>query len=134
LIEEFVKDEKTSTVLPRIFEDILNRYEIEALYYTRGPGSFMAIKISYIFLKSLSISLNIPLYATDGFVFNENSPIKAIGNLYFMKENGKIQPKKIGDKDMRKGSDFKLPKKLEREVFTDEIEPLYILPAVKETN
>lgn len=55
LIETISTEEKTSDILPKIFENILQKYEIKNLFYAKGPGSFMAIKITYLFLKSLSI-------------------------------------------------------------------------------
>ena len=55
LLEVISSEEKSSDVLPTIFEDIFNRYSVEKLFYANGPGSFMAIKVAYIFLKSLSI-------------------------------------------------------------------------------
>jgi hypothetical protein len=88
----------------------------------------MAIKVSYIFLRTLSIVHQIPLYATEGFTFNENHPIKATGALYFMKKDGKISTKKITAPIVLK--DFILPQKLEPALFSRDIEPLYVLPAV----
>ena len=86
----------------------------------------MSIKISYIFLKTLAISKNLQLFATDGFTFNQNSAIKAIGTLYFIKKNGKIQTQKIDSEIVP----FNLPKRLDKTVFSTDSEPLYILPAL----
>ena len=127
LIETISTDEKSSEVLPRIFEDILNNYDVKALYYAKGPGSFMAIKITYIFLKSLSILKNIPLFATDAFYFNENQPIKAIGKLYFVKLSSKIETQKL---EKVPQSIFKLRDVLEYDEFTTESTPLYAIGAV----
>ena len=110
-------------------QTILKSYTPQAYYFARGPGSFMAIKITYLFLRTLSITQNVPLLATDGFAFNQNSPIKAVGTLYFSKENGKITTQKI-DTQKEKIHPFALPQKLDKEIFSDENEPLYILPAV----
>jgi tRNA A37 threonylcarbamoyladenosine modification protein TsaB len=119
---------KTSDTLPKLFKNILDKYQLHTLYYAKGPGSFMAIKVSYIFLRTLSITYNIPLYATEGFTFNANHPIKATGALYFMKKDGKISTKKI--KAPVEPKDFILPQRLEPALFTEDIEPLYVLPAV----
>ncbi len=89
----------------------------------------MAIKISYLFLKTLSISKNLQLFATDGFEFNENSPIKAVGTLYFIKKNGRITTQKIDD-IKSKIKLFNLPQKLDINIFTSDNKPLYILPAL----
>jgi len=128
LLESFVKDEKTSDILPVVFEELLKKYEIKNLFYAKGPGSFMAIKITYIFLRTISITNNIPIFATDGFSFNENSPIKAVGSRFFMKKNDNITVENL--KDITKVKSFKLPTILDKTIFSAEIEPLYVLPAV----
>ena len=111
-----------------MFDEILQKYTINALYYAKGPGSFMAIKVTYIFLRTLGISHNVPLFATEGFTFNDNNPIKATGALYFMKKDGKILTKKVTMPLEQLG--FSLPNILEPALFTDDVEPLYVLPAV----
>ncbi len=88
----------------------------------------MAIKLSYIFLRTLSITKNIPLFAAEGFCFNNNQPIKATGALYFLKKDGKILTEKM-DPSIAHG-DFVLPQRLEKALFTKETAPLYVLPAV----
>jgi len=128
LIESFVSEEKTSEALPKIFNEILSRFDINRVFYARGPGSFMAIKVSYIFLMSLAVVKNIELFGADGFNFNDNLPIKAHGSFYFIKENGKISTIKIEKPE--KEYKFKLPKVLDSAIFGKDIEPLYILPAV----
>lgn len=127
LIKEYIKTEQTSEVLPLVFAQILQTYKIKTLFFANGPGSFMAIKVSYIFLKTLSISLDIDLLGTDGFEFNENRPIRAMRKVYFMKNNGKIVTKII-DQDIEQK--FELPKHLDRRKFMQNCEPLYVLPAV----
>ena len=79
LIEKIEIEGKTSDELPLVFEELLKKYEIKNLYYVNTPGSFMAIKVAYIFLKTISISKKIPLYACSGFEFNKNS----ITNFFF---------------------------------------------------
>ena len=37
--------------LPEVFADLLNEYEIKSVTYANGPGSFMAIKMSYLFFS-----------------------------------------------------------------------------------
>ena len=130
LIDEFESREKTSDILPKIFDTILKKYTCTNLYFAKGPGSFMSIKITYLFLKTLTITKNIKLFATDGFSFNQNSPIKAIGTLYFIKKDGIISTQKITDDEIKKIKAFILPKNLSYQLFTTDNEPLYILPAV----
>ena len=52
LVETIESEEKSSDILPLLFKDILEKYDVQKLLYANGPGSFMAIKVAYIFLKS----------------------------------------------------------------------------------
>lgn len=132
LIEEIKEEGRTSEHLPPVFARLLDTYEIKTICFARGPGSFMSIKIAYLFLKTLSITKNIELLAADGFYFNNNSPIKAHKNSYFVKEKGEIKIKhlNIPAQERPEGAGFALPKKLIREDFGHEVAPLYVLPAV----
>ena len=128
LINEYKLDGKTSDLLPNLFEKLLKEYEINRIIYVNSPGSFMAIKIAYIFLKTISISKNIELVASEGFLFNENSPIKALGKKYFIKDENKIKVDFL-EKDCII-CDFKLPLCIEKYNFNEETLPIYNLPAV----
>ncbi len=127
IIKEYCKTEQTSEVLPILFYEILQRYEIKSLFFANGPGSFMAIKVSYIFLRTLSISLGVDLLGIDGFAFNQNRPIRALKKVYFVKKNDKIETKIISTEIQQS---FELPQLLNRDIFSKDCEPLYILPAV----
>jgi len=127
LIDTIVSSEKSSEVLPLIFEKLLKEYNVKALYYANGPGSFMAIKVAYIFLKSLSILKKIPLYATDAFKFNENQPIKAIGKLCFVKIASEIKTQKL---EIVPEATFSLPDVLDYNEFSTTSTPLYSIGAV----
>lgn len=127
LIKNFITKEHTSELLPEIFKEILEKFICKRVFFARGPGSFMAIKITYIFLRALSITKNIELLATDGFYFNDNKPIKSMKKMYFIKEGEDIVTKFFEEEQ---DSEFRLPKTLKIENFSKDIEPLYILPAV----
>jgi len=127
LIESLSSEEKSSDVLPLLVKSLFEKYDIKGLYYTSGPGSFMAIKITYIFLKSLCILHNIPLFATDAFYFNKNQPIKAIGKLYFVKISQEIKTQKFDDVI---SVEFKLPKLLYHNEFSTDTAPMYKIGAV----
>ena len=125
LIEKIEKKGKTSDILPLIFDELLKKYNIKRIIYTKGPGSYMAIKLSFIFFKTMEIAKNIELFGADGFEFNKNAPIKAVGKSFFVKENGIITIKK----DLKEG-EFFLPKNLKEINFTKDTSPLYILNPV----
>lgn len=129
LVETVTKEGKTSDILPVMFEEILAKYEINALYYTKGPGSYMAIKVAYMFLKTLSISKKIELYGALGFEFNGNSPIKALGKKYFFNgKDGNISIDFLKENEQTK--QFELPEILDKKIFDNDDLPTYNLPAV----
>jgi len=125
LIKVIEKEGKTSDILPEIMDEILKNYEINHIIYTKGPGSFMAIKLSFIFFKTLEIAKNIKLLAADGFEFNNNSPIKAVGNSFFVKKEGIISLKR----NLKEG-EFYLPKRLDLSKYSEDVSPLYVLSPV----
>ena len=127
LINTIECNEKSSESLPKIFKEFLVKYEIENIFYANGPGSFMAIKVAYIFLKSLSILKNIPFFATDAFYFNNNQPIKAIGKLFFVKISSEIKTQKL---EIAPQSSFQLPDVLDYNEFTNITAPSYGIGAV----
>jgi hypothetical protein len=66
--------------------------------------------------------------AVDAFYFNNNQPIKAIGNRFFIKKDNKILLDKVSDNI--ENSEFILPNKIDLNDFSCDIEPDYILPSV----
>lgn len=132
LIETICQEGKTSDILPSLFDEIIEKYSIDEIYYVSGPGSYMAIKIAYIFLKTISIIKNIPLFATSGFDFNNNTPIKALGKKYFFRHNNKLDDDKIAIEFLNdeKIEAFQLPQKFTNIKYTTDTLPKYYLPAV----
>lgn len=118
---------KTSEALLPILEDIFNKYNIIEIIYANGPGSYMAIKITYIILKTIQIIKNIPIKSCSAFEFNDNKPIKAMGNLYFIKEKETIITKKLTETI---NMDYTLCNSLKNLKIEDSNEPDYRLPAV----
>jgi tRNA A37 threonylcarbamoyladenosine modification protein TsaB len=127
LIETIISKEKSSDILPVIFDGLFKKYKLKNLFYANGPGSFMAIKIAYIFLKSISILKSIPLFATSAFYFNKNQPIKAIGKLCFVKIDSEIKTLKL---ETVPEVNFTLPDILDYNEFSNNIAPLYGIGAV----
>jgi len=127
LVETIKSEERSSEILPALFKDILARYDIKNIVYANGPGSFMAIKVSYIFLRTLCIVKNITLLATDAFYFNNNTPIKAVGKLYFVKNSNAIETVVLKDAPVM---EFTLPQELKLNDFTTESAPFYGIGAV----
>ena len=53
LVKEVQLDGLTSDKLPILFKDLLKEFDIKSVAYVNTPGSFMSIKIAYIFLKTI---------------------------------------------------------------------------------
>ena len=127
LIETITTPEKTSEILLKLLIELSNKYQYKRVVYTSGPGSYMAIKLTYITLRSLEILNNISFDACEAFTLNENKPIKAMGKLYFIKENNTIITKKFDEVLEQR---FALPSMLSEVTILENNKPLYILPAV----
>lgn len=128
LIKTFTQDGKSSDIIPKIFSEILDEYALKRVFYVNSPGSYMAIKVAYVFLKTICIVKNIELFASSGFNFNQNSPIKALGKKYFINNSGSIHIDFINENE--KIYDFVLPNILDEQIFTQDNLPQYNLPAV----
>lgn len=128
LIRTFTQDGKSSDIIPKIFSEIIDEYRLKRIFYVNSPGSYMAIKVAYVFLKTICIVKNIQLYATSGFYFNQNSPIKALGKKYFINKCGNISIDFIDENE--KPKDFLLPNMLDETIFSIDNLPQYNLPAV----
>lgn len=126
LIKKYSEDDKCSVILPVIFSKIMNNYKIDSIIYANSPGTFMAMKITYIFVKTLQIiDNNIKIYSVDAFMFNNNNPIKALNKLYFIKNNNKIETKIITNYEKNDKSEFKLPLVLKDLKQDNDIKPTY---------
>ena len=127
LIETLSSELKTSEILLPSIMEIFEKYNITKIIYTRGPGSYMAIKLTYIMLKTIEITRGIRCFGCSGFALNGNQPIKAIGNLYFIKEKETIMTKKY---EQPVNASFALPQSIHDLEIDEESTPEYILPAV----
>ena len=126
LIQKFISDEneKAGDFLISKFDEILQIYKIKSVIYANTPGSFMGIKLSYIILKTLSLSLNFQVFAVSGFELNNFSPIRANKNLSFVYKNGEICIEKSESKPLN------LPQTLSNLNKNSDILPNYIIGAI----
>jgi tRNA A37 threonylcarbamoyladenosine modification protein TsaB len=127
LIETISSNKKTSEILLPLVKECLDKYDISTIIYTRGPGSYMAIKLTYIILKTIEIMQGIKCVGCSGFTLNGGEPIKAVGNLYFIKEKETIITKKY---EQPVNVKFTLPQSIQDLELDEESIPDYILPAV----
>ena len=87
----------------------------------------MAVKLTYIILKTIEIIKKIPFEGCSAFALNGNKPVKAMGNLYFVKEKETIITQKFDQAIPQK---FSLPSSLETLAIDKASTPNYVLPAV----
>jgi tRNA A37 threonylcarbamoyladenosine modification protein TsaB len=127
LIESISSEQKTSQVLLPLLQECLAKYDVSTMIYTRGPGSYMAIKLTYIMLKTIEITRGIKCVGCSGFALNGGEPIKAIGNLYFIKEKETIITKKY---EQPVNVKFTLPQSIHDLELDEESTPDYKIPAV----
>lgn len=127
LIETFQSEKKTSDILLSLIRNVMARYSLDRIIYTRSPGSYMAIKLTYLILKTIEIVKGIPFEGCSAFELNDDKPIKAMGSLYFVKEDGRIVTKKL---EQPVAQEFRLPALLSMLKTDGESTPLYILPAI----
>jgi len=127
LIKTQSSELKTSEILLPLISETLEDYDISRMIYTRGPGSYMAIKLTYIMLKTIEITRGIKCVGCSGFALNGGQPIKAVGNLYFIKEKETIMTKKY---EQPVDACFALPQSIHDLELDEESTPEYILPAV----
>lgn len=126
LIQKFISDEneKAGDFLISKFDEILQIYKIKSVIYANTPGSFMGIKLSYIILKTLSLSLNFQVFSVSGFELNNFSPIRANKNLSFVYKNDEICIEKSEPKPLN------LPQTLSNLNKNSDILPNYIIGAI----
>ncbi|MEO1941956.1 MAG: hypothetical protein ABGW77_03585 [Campylobacterales bacterium] len=117
---------RVSDTLPPFFEELLRQEELSGLYYSRGPGSFMGLRLTYLFLKTLSIICQIPFQGVDSFYFTGGKPIKGPGSSFFLKKEDII----IVSREVDEVGIPSLPPVLEPADFKGEVEPLYLVKAV----
>ena len=127
LTDTLSSTEKTSDILLSLLESCMERYNVSKIIYTRGPGSYMAIKLAYITIKTIEIVRGIKCLGCSAFAVNGGQPVKAVGNLYFIKEKETIITKKF---EQPVNVVFTLPQSIHDLEIDEESTPEYSLPAV----
>ena len=99
LIVEHKLDGKTSDLLPSLFTKLLDEYDINTITYVNSPGSFMAIKVAYIFLKTICITKNIEFTCSNVCNSNKWYLVDAFQNKFrlrsIVKKNSYVCDKRI---------------------------------------
>jgi len=127
LLDTVERDGYVSDILPGLLYDLVRRYSPSRIVYVNGPGSQMAIKLTYIALMSVEATEGIEIGACSAFSLNGGAPLKAMGSLYFIKEKETIITRKL---ESPVSVPLEMPETLDKISTDGEVEPLYILPAV----
>ncbi|GAA6991008.1 tRNA (adenosine(37)-N6)-threonylcarbamoyltransferase complex dimerization subunit type 1 TsaB [Helicobacter pylori] len=134
LCASYTSKSKTSEALVEVFSQLFKDFKnptlpaIKGVYYAKGPGSFTSLKLTHVFLHTLALIHDFELYSTTGFDFNDNTPILAYANKYFV---SKERESLTDFKDLKiVPKDFKLPPFLEKDKFTQLNTPFYILSPI----
>lgn len=132
LIKQCEMQGHTSAALNNLFNEIFtHNITLDCIFYAKGPGRYSALKSTHIFLHTLSVTMGYRLFSVESFYFNNNAPIHAFGENYFVYESGEITLKCANDiKHTALAQGFSLPIELKLQDFGVENTPLYILPAV----
>jgi len=128
LDDKIILEGMASDVLLKKVNSILDTYDIEKIIYVNGPGSHMATKLTYVMLESIRVVRGIEFFGCSAFELNDASPVKAIGNLYFIKEKETIMTQKF---DEKLNQTYELKELLDDIVIERDNKPNYILPAVQ---
>jgi tRNA A37 threonylcarbamoyladenosine modification protein TsaB len=107
-------------------KSIDERFTIVKLLYVRGPGSFMGLKLSYLFCKSFAFARDIPFLAADSFALSGGKPIFSRNGRRFVKKGETIE---IESFDAPFAEALLPPKKLDARMFDKQTLPDYILSA-----
>ncbi len=134
LCASYTSKSKTSEALVEVFSQLFKDFKnpnlpaVKGVYYAKGPGSFTSLKLTHVFLHTLALIHDFELYSTTGFDFNDNTPILAYANKYFV---SKERESLTDFKDLKIApKDFMLPPFLEKDKFTQLNTPFYILPPI----
>ncbi|CCF80478.1 Inactive homolog of metal-dependent proteases,putative molecular chaperone [Helicobacter bizzozeronii CCUG 35545] len=130
-LHAFQSPKQASFALAEIFDALLawtkdHQLVLQAIYYAKGPGSLMAMKLAHVFLHTFSLVRSLELYSALGFAFNNNAPIKAFGKMGYVLEGDQIRLVPC-DSQL---PPLNLPKHLDRTLFTQDNQPIYLLPPV----
>ncbi len=127
LFREWEREGYASDTLLLELKSILDSQSLDEILYVNGPGSQMGIKLTYIALETLYLLKGIPFFAISAFSLNNNSPIKAMGKLYFVKLKDTIITQPLKENIMQ---EFIFPISLDEIARETDNQPDYRLPAV----
>lgn len=123
-VRGFSSSERAGDALIEILREIRAEFDVTAVLYANGPGSFTGIKVAYVILKTFCVASGCDFYAVCGFDLNANGAISANKNMSFVREGGKIILVQ------REPSKFSLPLNLTSLARSQDTLPNYVIDAI----
>lgn len=123
----------TTHALNCLFSEIFSKnIALDSIYYAKGPGRFSALKATHIFLHTLCLVKGYALFSAPSFYFNNNAPIHAFSDKYFVLKNDEIVLESVESlaQNTLLQNALSLPEILRPKDFSSTNEPLYVLPPV----
>lgn len=121
----------TTHALNCLFSEIFSKnIALDSIYYAKGPGRFSALKATHIFLRTLCLVKGYALFSAPSFYFNNNAPIHAFSDKYFVLKNDEIMLESVESQNTLLQNTLSLPEILYPKDFSNTNEPLYVLPPV----
>ncbi|MGE4295437.1 MAG: hypothetical protein AB7E49_07045 [Campylobacterales bacterium] len=109
------------------FKTIDDRYDIARVAYARGPGSFMGLKLGYVFLQSFAMARRIPFASVSSFALTRGAPVQAHGKRWFVLEGGEVSVRAF---ETPPQAALLPPEQIDFSIFEAACEPEYLMPAV----
>ena len=114
-------EEKAGDYLACAFSDILQKEKkIDEILYANGPGSFLGLKLAYLFLSALAMTQAVNFFAID--IFEITREVPANKGFVFIKNKGSISTVSGSL------SCILLPKHIDNLSKSSDLEPFYFLP------
>lgn len=126
-LESFESDAPATESFYPLFKAIDEQYAIEKLAYARGPGSFMGLKLGYVFMQTLALARNLPFAAASSFALSGGAPVHAHGKRWFVPQGNEVSVQTF---DPAPENRLLPPDRLDLSLFDTNTEPDYLMPAV----
>lgn len=126
-IESHESDAPATESLYPLFKSIDDRYEITRLAYAKGPGSFMGLKLGYVFLQSFALARKLPFTAASSFALSGGNPVHAHGKRWFTQRGDQVGVQTF---EVAPEASLLPPERIDFSVFEPACEPEYLMPAV----
>jgi tRNA A37 threonylcarbamoyladenosine modification protein TsaB len=127
MIEQESCDKPLTESLYVLMSAAERRYSIKRVLYVNGPGSFMGLKLGFVFMRTFALAREIDFAACDSFAITGGAPVFSHKNRWFVKNGSSIELIRFENPPENR---LIPPKKLNMANFSGDTTPCYLLPAV----